>query len=251
MDVTNSLAAPEEDDEAHRAVVLLSGGLDSTTVLALAIAAGYDVHALTFRYGQRHALELRFASIQAHQYGVTSHEVIDVSDFGRLVAHATALVGQSDLPVPKDRDIAATTDVPVTYVPARNALFLAYALAWAEALEARSICLGVNVLDYSGYPDCRPAFVQAFEHMANLATRSGVESKPIRVRAPLLELRKHEIIAIGLAHGVNYRNTLSCYDPTLRGDDVFACGRCDSCRLRLAGFQLANSTDPANYLARR
>ena len=236
---------------AGPAVVLLSGGLDSVTVLAIARAEGYDAHALSFRYGQRHALELRCAARQAERLGARAHEIVDLSHLGRLVASATALVQGSTLAVPKDRDVEHAGDIPVTYVPARNTLFLAYALAWAEALGAGDIWIGVNALDYSGYPDCRPAFVEAFARMANLATRAGVEGRgdAIRIRTPLLELSKAGIIARGVALGVDYADTVSCYDPASdpRGLPL-ACGRCDSCQLRRKGFVEAGVADPTRYI---
>ena len=249
------------------AVVLLSGGLDSTTVLAIAAReANQQVFALSFAYGQRHRLELEHARRQAAAFGVVAHEVIDLAHLGRLLAPASALIASSELAVPKlgdgpaDAAIPVTaipvTTIPVTYVPARNALFLAYALAWAEVLGARAIWLGVNALDYSGYPDCRPEFIAAFESMANLATKIGVEarsaSERIALHAPLLHLHKHEIIARGLALGVDYADTLSCYDPVEvveAGETrALACGRCDSCTLRRVGFEQAGHADPTRYL---
>jgi 7-cyano-7-deazaguanine synthase len=230
------------------AVVLLSGGLDSVTTLALASAAGYRVHALSFRYGQRHVVELECAQRQARRFTVKGHQVIDLVHLGTLVAPVTALVEGSALAVPKDRNPSAS-GVPSTYVPARNILFLSYALAWAEVLEARHIYIGVNALDYSGYPDCRPAFIEAFTRAANLATRMGVEGEePIVIETPLQHLRKHEIITLGLEHGIDYADTVSCYDPG-RGEDggALACGRCDSCELRRAGFALAGVADPTRY----
>ncbi len=229
------------------AVVLLSGGLDSATVLALARAEGRDVHALSFRYGQRHAVELECARRQAALQGVHDHRIIDLAHFGRIVAPASALVADSALAVPRT---APTPDtIPVTYVPARNALFLSYALALAEVLGAREIWIGTNALDYSGYPDCRPAFLRSFERMANLATRAGVEAPEgapwLRVRAPLTDLRKHEIIARGLALGVDYGATSSCYDPVEGAGRARPCGACESCRLRAEGFARAGVADPA------
>lgn len=236
---------------ASPAVVLLSGGLDSVTVLALAAAEGRRVHALSFRYGQRHEVELNSAARQAARLGVVAHEVVDLSHLGRLVAPATALVSGSGLRVPK----AGADDgaIPVTYVPARNTLFLSYALAWAETLGAPDIWIGVNALDYSGYPDCRPEFIASFQRTANLATRVGVEgdsdASTIVIRTPLLNMHKHEIIATGAAHGVDYADTVSCYDPAVdpQGSPL-ACGRCDSCALRTAGFTRANVQDPTRYV---
>ena len=224
-----------------RAVVLLSGGLDSATTLALALAAGYEAYALSFRYGQRHAVELEAAGRVALQLGAARHVVadIDLRTFG-----GSALT--ADIPVPRDRSPDAMAEgIPVTYVPARNTIFLAFALGWAEVLGAADIFIGVNALDYSGYPDCRPEFIAAFERLANLATRAGVEGGTrFRVRTPLIELSKREIVAQGLALGVDYALTRSCYDPA---PDGAACGRCDSCQLRLKGFRENGMEDPAPY----
>jgi 7-cyano-7-deazaguanine synthase len=231
--------------QPKRAVVLLSGGLDSTTLLALAASEGYAVHALSFDYGQRHSIELSAAKKVAHRYGVVQHAVarIDLRVFG-----GSALT--ADIPVPKDRDLGiADAEIPVTYVPARNTIFLSYALAFAEVVGAGEIFIGVNALDYSGYPDCRPEFIAAFERMANLATRAGVESKgepAIRIRTPLIDMSKREIIELGLKLGVDYSITTSCYDPGPEGE---ACGRCDACQLRLRGFSEAGANDPAPYAA--
>lgn len=230
-------------------VVLLSGGLDSVTVLAVASAAGRAVHALSFSYGQRHAVELECAARQAERFGVAAHEVVDLSHLSKLVASATALVADSELEVPKSGVEEGT--IPVTYVPARNTLFLSYGLAWAESIGAREIWIGVNALDYSGYPDCRPDFIASFQHTANLATRAGVESEgdpAITIETPLVTLRKHEIVALGSKHGVDYADTVSCYDPQQDERGPLACGRCDSCRLRAAGFAGANLEDPTRYV---
>ncbi|HSE28183.1 MAG TPA: 7-cyano-7-deazaguanine synthase QueC [Gemmatimonadales bacterium] len=227
--------------EAPRpAIVLLSGGMDSATVLALAAAEGFRPHALSFRYGQRHLVELDAASRVAVSLGAASHRVVDIDlrAFG-----GSALT--ADIPVPKDRALAEIGHgIPPTYVPARNTLFLAYALAWAEVLPARDIFIGVNALDYSGYPDCRPEFLEAFERMANLATRIGVEAGGLRIHAPLLRLSKAEIIARGRELGVDYGLTRTCYDPAVDGA---ACGRCDACRLRLRAFAQLGLVDPAPY----
>jgi 7-cyano-7-deazaguanine synthase len=228
------------------AIVLLSGGLDSVTVLALARAEGREVHALSFRYGQRHAVELGCAARQAARFGAIAHEVVDLGHLGRLVAPATALIAGSTIAVPSGA--AATGEIPVTYVPARNTVFLAYALAWAEAQQAADIWIGVNALDYSGYPDCRPEFIASFAHTASLATRRGAEGDPIVIRAPLQELHKHEIVTLGLAHGVDYADTTSCYDPREDEGRAIACGRCDSCRLRREGFAAAGVPDPTRYM---
>ncbi len=230
------------------AVVLLSGGLDSVTVLAVAAKRGFDVYAMSFAYGQRHAVELTCAARQAERFGARAHEVVDLSHLGRLVAPATALVGESSMDVPKGRDVEAA-GIPTTYVPARNTLFLSYGLAWAEVLEARHLFIGVNALDYSGYPDCRPAFIESFAQTANLATKIGVEGgEALRIETPLQELRKHEIVTLGLEHGVDYADTVSCYDPTQdRDGQPLACGSCDSCQLRRTGFELAGVRDPTRY----
>ena len=224
------------------AVLLLSGGLDSTTMLAYAVDAGFDVYAMTFRYGQRHAAEIDAARRVARHYRVRDHVVVDIDlrTFG-----GSALT--ADIAVPKDRSAhAISTGIPITYVPARNTIFLSFCLAWAEVLGASDIFIGVNALDYSGYPDCRPEYVAAFERMANLATRGGVEgTTPIRIRTPLLHLTKREIVQLGRSLGVDYALTLSCYDPTPAGE---ACGHCDACKLRLKGFAEAGAADPAAYV---
>jgi 7-cyano-7-deazaguanine synthase len=226
---------------ASPAVVLLSGGLDSATVLAIAQRDGYDVSALSFRYGQRHAIELDAAARVAKQFGVSRHEVIDIDlrAFG-----GSALT--ADIPVPKDRSEEEIGGViPSTYVPARNTIFLSFALAFAEVTGARDIFIGVNALDYSGYPDCRPEFVNAFERLANVATKAAMESGGgFRVHAPLLHLRKSGIIALGLSLGVDYSLTSSCYDPSPEGE---ACGHCDACVLRLKGFEEVGVVDPIHY----
>jgi 7-cyano-7-deazaguanine synthase len=224
-----------------RAVVLLSGGLDSTTVLALAHAAGREVFALSFGYGQRHAVELACARRQAAKYEVKAHEVVDLGHVGKLVATATSLVAASELSVPKD---AMSGEIPSTYVPGRNTLFLAYALAWAEALAAREIWIGINALDYSGYPDCRPEFVHAFQELADKATKAGVLGHRTHVHAPLLRWTKAQIVEAGQRLGVDYADTVSCYDPV----DARACGRCDSCTLRRRGFEAAGVADPTRYV---
>jgi 7-cyano-7-deazaguanine synthase len=224
------------------AVLLLSGGLDSTTLLALATREGYAVHAMSFRYGQRHEHELIAARVVAANYGVVRHVVaeIDLRVFG-----GSALT--ADIDVPKDRDASEmSTGVPITYVPARNTIFLSYALAWAEVLGARDIFIGVNALDYSGYPDCRPEYIAEFEKLANLATRAGVEGDSVKIRAPLLHLTKREIIDLGTSLGVDYSLTTSCYDPDESGA---ACGHCDACQLRLKGFSDGGRRDPARYVS--
>ena len=225
------------------AVLLLSGGLDSTTMLAYALDRGFDVHAMTFRYGQRHAGEIEAARRVATQYGVKDHVVVDIDlrTFG-----GSALT--ADIEVPRDRPVEEMqSGIPITYVPARNTIFLSFCLAWAEVLGASDIFIGVNALDYSGYPDCRPEYIAAYERMANLATRGGVEgTAPIRIRTPLLDLTKGQIVALGRSLGVDYAMTLSCYDPSESGE---ACGHCDACTLRLKGFADAGTRDPAAYVA--
>ena len=225
------------------AVVLLSGGLDSATVLAIARAEGYDSHALSFRYGQRHVHELTCAQAVAQHLGAKRHVVVD---FDLRTFGGSALT--ADIDVPKDRDDADVAEgIPITYVPARNTIFLSFCLAWSEVLGASDIFIGVNALDYSGYPDCRPEYVEAYQRMANLATRGGVEgTTPVRIRTPLLHLTKREIVQLGLSLGVDYSLTLSCYDPTTDG---LACGHCDSCRLRRKGFAEAGVPDPTRYAA--
>jgi 7-cyano-7-deazaguanine synthase len=221
-----------------RAVLLLSGGLDSTTLLALAQAEGFEVFALSFRYGQRNVRELDAARLIASAAQVAQHRVaeIDLRMFG-----GSALT--ADLVVPKDA--VGEGDIPITYVPARNTIFLSFALAWAEVLGATNIFIGVNALDYSGYPDCRPAFIEAFERMANLATRAGVEgTAPVRIRTPLIQMTKSEIITTGVRLGVDYARTMSCYDPDPEGR---ACGHCDACLLRRRGFAQAGVPDPTTY----
>jgi 7-cyano-7-deazaguanine synthase len=229
---------------APPAVLLLSGGLDSTTVLAVAQHEGFAVHALSFRYGQRHATEIEAAKRIARNAGVTQHRVIaiDLTVFG-----GSALTAPT--PVPKDRDLSPLSlqakEIPVTYVPARNTIFLSYALAFAEVTRATDIFIGVNALDYSGYPDCRPEYIRAFEEMANLATRAGVEGGTrLAIRTPLISLTKAAIIRLGTSLGVDYSATTSCYDPAENGD---ACGRCDACQLRLKGFAEAGLEDPIEY----
>ena len=231
--------------DRKKAVILLSGGLDSTTVLALATAQGFAVHALSFGYGQRHAGEVAASQKIAARYGVVQHVVtqIDLRIFG-----GSALT--SDLDVPKDRPVDNADDVPVTYVPARNTIFLSFALAFAEVVGAHDIFIGVNALDYSGYPDCRPEFIEAFQKMARLATRidtaDGDGAEQIIIRTPLIDMSKKEIIELGLTLGVDYGMTTSCYDPVADGE---ACGHCDACQLRMRGFREANLVDPAVYAA--
>ncbi len=223
--------------DSPQAVVLLSGGLDSATALAIAQAQGFHCHAISFDYGQRHDIELDAAREIAQHAGVTSHRWVklDLRAFG-----GSALT--SDLPVPKDRDDSAMAEgIPITYVPARNTIFLSYALALAEVIEARDIFIGVNAVDYSGYPDCRPEFIRAFETMANLATRAGVEGNPVKLHTPLIDLPKTRIIERGLELNVDYGLTHSCYDPA---DAGHPCGRCDACLLRIRAFHDLGMKDP-------
>ena len=225
------------------AVVLLSGGLDSATVLAIARSEGFEIIALSFRDGQRHDAEVVAAQSIAKRAGVARHVIVDIDlrAFG-----ASALT--SDIAVPKGRSAAEISHgIPITYVPARNTIFLSYALALAEVSNSSDIFLGVNALDYSGYPDCRPEYVQAFERMANLATKAGVEGRRLTIHAPLMQQTKGEIIVRGVKLGVDYARTLSCYDPDASGA---ACGDCDACQLRLKGFAEAGVPDPVRYRER-
>lgn len=223
-----------------KAVVLSSGGIDSTTAMAVAAREGFEIYSLSFRYGQRHKVELEAAQKVAAALGAKKHLVIDINP---AVFGGSALTDNID--VPKGRsEREMTEEIPVTYVPARNTIFLSYALAWAEVLEAFDIFIGVTAVDYSGYPDCRPEFIAAFEVLANLATKAGVEGKNIRIHAPLLDLNKADIIKLGLILGVDYSLTHSCYDPGPAGE---ACGECDTCKLRLKGFREAGIEDPVRY----
>lgn len=228
-------------DSQKKAVVLLSGGLDSATVLAIARAEGYTCHAMSFRYGQRHVAELAAAQKVAKTMGVAQHIIVDIDlrAFG-----GSALT--SDVPVPKGRSMTEMgSDVPITYVPARNTIFLSFALAWAEVLGSSDVFIGVNALDYSGYPDCRPEYIEAYQKMANLATRAGVEGKQrLVIHTPLIRLTKAQIIRRGLELGVDYSLTSTCYDPDEAGR---ACGQCDACLLRLKGFAENGVKDPAAY----
>lgn len=224
-----------------RAVALASGGLDSSTMMALAKKRGFELYALSFDYGQRHRCELEAAARVARSLGITHHMVatIDLRAFG-----GSALT--ADMEVPKGRDSRRiSSEIPITYVPARNTIFLSFALGWCEVLEAQDIFIGVNAVDYSGYPDCRPGFLQAFEHLANLATKAGVEgTATYRIHAPLLHMSKAQIIRAGIDAGVDFALTHSCYDPSPEG---LACGDCDSCTLRRRGFEEAGIPDPTRY----
>ncbi|MBA3521925.1 MAG: 7-cyano-7-deazaguanine synthase QueC [Gemmatimonadales bacterium] len=225
-----------------KAVVLLSGGMDSTTTAAIAQRRGFDVHALSFRYGQRHGLELEAARRVAERLGIGRHVTLDIDlrAFG-----GSALTG--DTPVPKDTPAEQIgQNIPSTYVPARNTIFLSFALGWAEVLGAGDIFIGANALDYSGYPDCRPEYISAFERMANLATRAGVEGRQITIHTPLITLSKRDIVLQGVALGLDFELTSTCYDPA---PDGAACGRCEACLLRLKGFREAGIPDPARYQA--
>jgi 7-cyano-7-deazaguanine synthase len=228
-------------DPRPKAVVLLSGGLDSATTLAIALREGFDAFALTFRYGQRHEVEVEAAQRVASHFGVTEHVIVPL-DFRRFGGSALT----SGIEVPKGRSLGEIgTGVPVTYVPARNTIFLSYALAWAEVLGAADIFIGINVLDHSGYPDCRPEYIEAFERLANLATKAGVEgTRRFSIRIPLASLTKAEIIRRGLSLGVEYAMTVTCYDPSPNGE---ACGLCDACLLRLQGFKENAMRDPVPY----
>ncbi|WP_156480563.1 7-cyano-7-deazaguanine synthase QueC [Aquipseudomonas alcaligenes] len=219
-----------------KAVVLLSGGLDSATILAQAKAAGFACYSMSFDYGQRHRAELQAAERVARQMGVVEHKVIGLN----LNGIGGSALTDSSIAVPE----APTEGIPVTYVPARNTVFLSLALGWAEVLGAHDIFIGVNAVDYSGYPDCRPQFIEAFERVANLATREGVEGRGFRIQAPLQNLSKAQIVQIGVQYGVDYGLTVSCYQAD---DDGRACGKCDSCRLRAAGFAAAGVADPTRY----
>ena len=226
----------EHTMDQKRAVILLSGGLDSATVVAMAQAEGYSCYTMSFDYGQRHRAELNAAARVAREMGVVEHKVIGLN----LNGIGGSALTDSSIDVPE----APSEGIPVTYVPARNTVFLSLALGWAEVLNARDIFIGVNAVDYSGYPDCRPEFVESFERMANLATKAGVEGQGFRILAPLQNLSKADIVKAGVGLGVDYSLTVSCYQAD---DDGRACGKCDSCRLRAEGFQAAGITDPTRY----
>jgi 7-cyano-7-deazaguanine synthase len=225
-----------------RAVVLVSGGLDSATTLAVSIREGFESYALSFEYGQRHGIELQAARCVAESLSVVEHRIanIDLRVFG-----GSALT--DSIAVPKNREPVSESEIPVTYVPARNTIFLSYALAWCEVLGAADIFIGANAIDYSGYPDCRPEFISAFEQMASVATKAGVEGTRFKIHAPLISMSKAEIIRKGMELGVDFSLTHSCYAPA---EDGCACGECDSCRLRLEGFRAAGLVDPIRYAAR-
>lgn len=222
--------------ENKKAVILVSGGLDSTTVLAIAKSQGYDLYSISFDYGQRHRTELAAAENLALKFQVKEHKVVTLD----LSAIGGSALTDTSIPVPE----SSSEGIPITYVPARNTVFLSIALGWAEVLEAQDLFIGVNAVDYSGYPDCRPQFIQSYEAMANLATKLGVEGKKLTIHTPLIDLTKAEIIQQGITLGVDYSQTISCYQADLEGR---ACGRCDSCRLRKEGFALAKVADPTRY----
>jgi 7-cyano-7-deazaguanine synthase len=229
------------------AVVLLSGGLDSATVLAMARARGWRCAAMSFRYGQRHAVELHAAKRVAAAMGVLDHRIVDID----LAAFGGSALTDHNVPVPVASGAAVTTTIPSTYVPARNTIFLSFGLALAEVLGAKRVCIGANAVDYSGYPDCRPAYLQAYERMANLATRAGVEAasddERMHIEAPIVDMTKANIIRTGTRLGVDYSMTWSCYAPKGNGDDARACGVCDSCEIRRRGFADAGVPDPTRY----
>jgi 7-cyano-7-deazaguanine synthase len=230
----------DHNNKVKKAVILLSGGLDSATVTAIAKSEGYDIYAISFSYGQRHDIELEFAKQQAKLQNIKQHKIvnIDLRAFGK-----SALT--DDIDVPKNRkDDEIDSEIPVTYVPARNTIFLSYALALAETQNASDIFIGVNSVDYSGYPDCRGEYIKSFEDMANLATKKSVEGDKYKIHTPLIDISKAEIIKRGLELGVDYSKTISCYDPDEKGR---ACGKCDSCYLRLKGFYENNISDPLIY----
>ncbi len=235
------MSGGEKVVEKPRAVVLLSGGLDSSTLLAIVKSEGFEAYALSFRYGQRHGGEIEAARRIAAALGAATHTIVDI-DLRKFGGSALT----DAIPVPKGRDdYERSRDIPVTYVPARNTIFLSFALAWAEVLGSTDVFIGVNALDYSGYPDCRPEYIEAFERMANLATKAGVEGKRLKIHAPLIRLSKAGIIRKGLELGVDYSLTSTCYDPSAEG---IACGTCDACLLRLKGFRELGIPDPLGYL---
>jgi len=228
-----------ELSDIKKAIVLLSGGLDSTTVLSIAQAQGFNCYALSFSYGQRHSVELVAASKLAESCKVLEHRIFDID----LSSFKGSALTDDNIEIPTEQ--SSSDEIPVTYVPARNTVFLSIALAWAEVIQAQDIFIGVNAVDYSGYPDCRPEYIHAFETMANLATKAGVEGNKLTIHTPLITLTKAEIIALGVKHGVNYAQTVSCY----RADDQGkACGQCDSCKYRKQGFLEAEIEDPTHYI---
>lgn len=225
-----------------KAVILLSGGLDSATVAAIAKNQSYDLYAISFRYGQKHEVEISYAKKIADFFEIKHHIIIDIPV---QIFQSSSLTKASNIDVPKKRDVENVDDIPSTYVPARNILFLSYALAFAESINCHKIFIGVNALDYSGYPDCRPEFIDAYQAMANVGTKAGVNGQKIIIETPLLKLKKSEIITRGTELGVDYSITHSCYDPDLEGN---SCGECDSCLLRKKGFEDAGVADPTTYV---
>lgn len=228
----------------NRALVLLSGGLDSATTAGIAINDGMEVSAMTFAYGQRHRIEISYAKRLAKYFKILNHQIVEIPV---NLFSGSALTSNFGVEVPKNREITLHDAIPATYVPARNILFLSYALAYSESYDISNIYIGVNSIDYSGYPDCRPEFISAFERMANLGTKKGVEGEGFRIVAPLINLKKWEIINIGVKLGVDYSLTHSCYDPD---EDGLSCGECDSCKIRRNGFFEANVIDPTRYKKR-
>lgn len=235
------LSAKEEIMKNNRGVVLLSGGIDSTTTLAIAFDEEYEISVLSFSYGQRHSIEIECAKKIVKFFSLKTHVIIDIPSH---IFSSSSLVEKSGISIPLNEDPSRRNVIPSTYVPARNILFLSYALAYAESINAATIFIGANILDYSGYPDCRPEFIAAFETMANLGTRTGVEGNGFVIKAPLLQLTKSNIIKRGIELGIDYAMTISCYSP--KGDG-HACGECDSCIIRKKGFVEANIPDPTRY----
>ncbi len=230
-----------KEKKVNKAVILMSGGIDSSTTAAKAIRDGYDVHAITFSYGQKHRIEIEFANRILKFLKIKNHIIIEIpSD----VFSSSALSSKSNIDIPKNRDISTLNEIPVTYVPARNILFLSYALAYAETIGSSDIFIGANSVDYSGYPDCRPEFLKAFEDMANIGTKTGIEGDAFTIHAPLISLKKSEIIKLGAGLELDYSLTHSCYDPY---EDGLSCGRCDSCIIRKKGFIEAGVPDPTRY----
>ncbi|MDY6935653.1 MAG: 7-cyano-7-deazaguanine synthase QueC [Spirochaetota bacterium] len=224
-----------------RAVILLSGGIDSATVAAIAIRDGFEVFPITFDYGQKHSIEIVFARRLQQFFKIKKNVIIDIPSY---IFNSSALSSESEIEIPKNRDVSSLNGIPSTYVPARNIIFLSYALAYAESINSRDIFIGVNSIDYSGYPDCRPEFIMAFENMANKGTKAGVLNDRFTIHAPLIHLKKCEIIKFGIDLGVDYSLTHSCYDPY---SDESSCGECDSCLIRKKGFEEAKVPDPTRY----
>lgn len=228
-------------NKIKKAIVLLSGGIDSATCAAIANDRGFALSALTFSYGQKHNVELEFAKKLCESFEIKNHILINIP---AEIFASSALSGISGIDVPKNRDIASEKDIPATYVPGRNILFLSYALSYAESIDARDIFIGANAIDYSGYPDCRPEFISSFEKMANTGTKAGINGDPFKIHAPLISMKKSEIIKTGTKLGLDYSLTHSCYDPDNSGA---SCGKCDSCLLRITGFREAGIPDPTRY----